>query len=73
MPLQKSIMIDSCAIAASIEATAQDISTAAATYQRCPRGGRVRADLLASIDQLHERLGHQLVILARKHGEERHG
>lgn len=63
--------VDSKAIAASVEATARDIQIAMATYQRCPLGGRVRTDLLASLDQLHERLSHQLVILVRKHREER--
>jgi hypothetical protein len=42
-----------------------------ATYQKCPLGGRVRTDLIVSVDQLHERLGHLLACLARKHGEER--
>jgi hypothetical protein len=41
------------------------------TYVRCPVGGRVRQDLIVSIDQLHERLGHLLACLARKYAEER--
>jgi hypothetical protein len=63
--------VTSADIAASIEATCQQIASAAQTYQRCPLGGRVRQDLVASVDQLHERLGHLLACLARKHGEER--
>jgi hypothetical protein len=63
--------IDSCAIAASIEATAIQIAQAMTTYQRCPIGGRVREDLIVSVDQLHERLGHLIMCLVRKHKEER--
>jgi plasmid stability protein len=58
-------------VARSIEATARDIQTAMLTYQRCPLGGRVRQDLILSIDQLHERLSHQIMILVRKNREER--
>jgi hypothetical protein len=63
-------MIDAAAIAASIEATARDMQIAAHTFGKAPRGGRLRGDLLASLDQLHERLSHQLIILCRKHKEE---
>jgi len=58
-------------IALSVESTCNQIIYAMATYQKCPLGGRVRADLIVSVDQLHERLGHLLACLARKHGEER--
>jgi 4-hydroxy-3-methylbut-2-en-1-yl diphosphate synthase IspG/GcpE len=63
--------VDSCAIAASIEATAIQMAQAMASYQRCPMGGRVRQDLLVSVDQLHERLSHLIICLVRKHKEER--
>jgi hypothetical protein len=63
--------VTSSAIAASVAATCKDIVIAMDTYCRCPIGGRVRADLIVSVDQLHERLGHLLACLARKHGEER--
>jgi hypothetical protein len=61
----------SCDIARSIEATAREIQSAMVTYARCPMGGRVRQDLILSVDQLHERLSHLIVILVRKHKEER--
>jgi hypothetical protein len=57
-------------IAASVQSTCQDMAIAMASYQRCPPGGRVRRDLVVSVDQLHERLGHLLACLARKHSEE---
>jgi hypothetical protein len=63
--------VTSADIAKSVEATCQQIASAALTYQKCPMGGRVRNDLVASLDQLHERLGHLLACLVRKHAEER--
>ena len=63
--------VASADIAASVAATCKDIVIAMETYVRCPVGGRVRQDLMASVDQLHERLGHLLACLARKHAEER--
>jgi hypothetical protein len=63
--------VTSADIAGSVEATCTQIIQAMHTYQRCPRGGRVRQDLIVSVDQLHERLGHLLVCLARKFAEER--
>lgn len=64
-------MIQSTDIAESVVKTCNDMSIAMQTYVRCPRGGRVRDDLLVSVDQLHERLGHLLACLARKHCEEK--
>jgi len=63
--------VTSADIAASVKATCEQIASAMATYQLCPMGGRVRNDLVASVDQLHERLGHLLACLVRKHAEER--
>lgn len=63
-------MVNSADIASSVEKTCQDIGSAMVTYVRCPRGGRVRTEIIVSIDQLHERLGHLLACLARKHKEE---
>lgn len=64
-------MIASADLAASAEKTARDMCVALITYQRCPKGGRLRGDLIVSVDQLHERLGHLLACLARKHCEEK--
>ena len=63
--------VTSADIAASVEATCKDIMIAAQTFQKCPVGGRVRQDLVLSVDALHERLGHLLACLARKYAEER--
>jgi hypothetical protein len=63
--------VTSCDIAASIGATCTQIASAMLTYEKCPVGGRVRNDLIASVDSLHERLGHLLACLVRKHAEER--
>jgi len=63
--------VTSADIAASVAATCNDIIIAMQTYVRCPVGGRVRADLVVSVDRLHERLGHLLACLARKYAEER--
>jgi hypothetical protein len=63
--------VTSCDIAESVVKTCNDIAIAMQTYVRCPMGGRVRNDLIVSVDQLHERLGHLLACLARKHNEER--
>lgn len=62
--------VASADIAASVEKTARDIACAMQTYVRAPRGMRLRSDLIVSVDQLHERLGHLLACLARKHREE---
>jgi hypothetical protein len=64
-------MTSAADIAASIEAKARDIFLAMQTYQRCPQGGRVRQDLIASVEVQYERLGHLLACLTRKDGEER--
>ena len=64
-------MITSADIAASAEKTCRDICVALITYQRAPKGLRVRGDLIVSVDHLHERLGHLLACLARKHCEEK--
>ena len=64
-------MITSADIAASAEKTCRDMCVALITYQRAPMGLRLRSDLLTSVDQLHERLGHLLACLARKHCEEK--
>jgi hypothetical protein len=69
--LEEKMKVDSAMLAASIDAVATQISQAMVSYQQCPRGGRVRQDLLVSVDQLHERLGHLLICLTRKHKEER--
>lgn len=45
-------------LAASIAAIAEDMGRAMRTYERCPPGGRVREDLVASVGSLHERLNH---------------
>jgi hypothetical protein len=63
--------VTSADIAASIRATCAQIASAMLTYEKCPVGGRVHNDLVASVDQLHERLGHLLACLVRKHAEER--
>jgi hypothetical protein len=63
--------VTSADIAASIRSTCDQMASAMLTYQKCPMGGRVRTELVLSLDQLHERLGHLLACLARKHGEER--
>jgi hypothetical protein len=63
--------VTSCDIAASVISTCADIASAMLTYEKCPVGGRVRNDLIASVDSLHERLGHLLACLVRKHAEER--
>jgi hypothetical protein len=63
--------VTSADIATSIRATCEQIASAMLTYQKCPVGGRVRSDLVVSVDQLHERLGHLLACLVRKHAEER--
>jgi hypothetical protein len=63
--------VTSADIAESVAATCKQITIAMDTYVRCPMGGRVRNDLIASVDQLHERLGHLLACLVRKHAEER--
>ena len=63
--------ITSADIAASVEATARDMASAMITYQKALPGTQLRSALLASLDQLHERLCHQLIILTRKHIEER--
>jgi hypothetical protein len=65
------VKVTSADIAASVAATCKQIAIAMDTYARCPIGGRVRTDLIVSVDQLHERLGHLLACLVRKHGEER--
>jgi hypothetical protein len=64
------VVTDARAIAASVEATARDIQIAAQTYQQAPKGSGVRRNLLPALDQLHERLSHQLIILCRKHKED---
>jgi hypothetical protein len=64
-------MVTSSDVAASVAATCRDIATAMETYERAPRGMRVRTDLVVSVDQLHERLGHLLACLVRKHAEEK--
>jgi hypothetical protein len=56
-------------IAASVEATCIAMAQAMATYQRTNRHG-LRAELLVSVDQLHERLAHELLALCRKCKEE---
>lgn len=63
--------VTSADIAGSAQKTATDIAVSMDTYRRCPKGGRVRTELIVSIDQLHERLGHLLACLARKHCEEK--
>jgi 4-hydroxy-3-methylbut-2-en-1-yl diphosphate synthase IspG/GcpE len=63
--------VTSADIAESVVKTCNDIAIAMQTYVRCPVGGRVRQDLMLSVDALHERLGHLLACLARKYTEER--
>ena len=58
-------------IAASIEHTARDIESAMITYRQAPAGMRLRADLIVALDQLHDRLSHQILILVRKYKEEK--
>jgi hypothetical protein len=63
--------VASADLAKSVETTCREIASAMQTYARCPVGGRVRHDLIVSVDALHERLGHLLACLARKYAEER--
>jgi hypothetical protein len=59
--------ISSVDIAASVEATCIAMAQAMATYQRCADHKRqLRTELLVSVDQLHERLAHELLALCRK-------
>jgi hypothetical protein len=63
--------VTSADIAASVQATCQDIALSMQTYQRAPLGLKLRDNLIISAEALHERLGHLMACLARKHAEER--
>jgi hypothetical protein len=65
-------MTSAADVAASIEATAKDIMLAMQTYQKAPKGMKLRDDLLAAVEHLIETLGRDLPILQRKHEEDRY-
>jgi hypothetical protein len=63
--------ISAADVAASIEATAKDIMLAMQTYQKAPKGMKLRDNVLIAVEQLIETLGRDLPILQRKHEEDR--